>query len=92
MRLVDWANGETSPIAGEYLVRYEPAEMLTDGSGYKPGMVLITSPDYKKAKVFPDAIAVLECWRQSHGTRPDGKPNRPLTAYTIESIPLDDLR
>jgi hypothetical protein len=39
-----------------------------------------------EAKVFPDTRAALEYWkRQSHTVplRPDGKPNRPLTAYSV---------
>jgi hypothetical protein len=42
--------------------------------------------------VFEDHAAAMEVWtRQSRvrPLRPDGKPNRPLTAYTISIEPLD---
>jgi hypothetical protein len=44
----------------------------------------------RRAKEFPDFKAALEYW-QTISTevpvRPDGKPNRPLTAYTVEIVP-----
>lgn len=36
---------------------------------------------------FDTILEALECWRQPSEIRPwrfDGKPNRPLTAYTVE--------
>jgi hypothetical protein len=43
------------------------------------------------AKSFPGPSEALEFWRTQSKTvpmRPDGKPNRPLTAYTVEILPL----
>lgn len=49
--------------------------------------------DPAEALVFPDAGAVLVFWKQQSRRWPrrphDGKPNRPLTAWTVESIDLD---
>lgn len=48
---------------------------------------LVTTTDPKLAKVFPTFEAAWEAWRaQSTRTplRPDGKPNRPMTAMTVE--------
>lgn len=45
--------------------------------------------DPAEALGFPDAGAAAEFWRQPSRTRPfrpDGKPNRPLTAYTVEIV------
>lgn len=42
--------------------------------------------DPAKAIRFPDAVAAWEFWRQQSKVAPfrdDGKPNRPLTEYTI---------
>jgi len=39
---------------------------------------------------FGDARAAFECWQQvlrSRPVRPDGKPNRPLTAFTVAIVP-----
>ena len=48
--------------------------------------------DLAKALRFPTAEAALAAWRQRSTimpTRPDGQPNRPLTAYsmTLEEVP-----
>lgn len=54
------------------------------------GEVNLTT-DRAKAMTFPDPGAAMSAWRtQSTVTplRPDGKPNRPLTAYTVEIEPL----
>lgn len=43
--------------------------------------------DVTKAKTFPNAAAAMAYWRRQSTVRPlraDGKPNRPLTAYTME--------
>jgi ribosome modulation factor len=88
MMLVGLANGDASPLEGEYLVEYDPPAMRADGRGYEGGTIA-TSRDITKAIQFEDAGALLECWRKANGTRPDGKPNRPLTAYTVESVRVD---
>jgi hypothetical protein len=45
-----------------------------------------------KAKRFPTVKAAMDCWKARSKlipTRPDGQPNRPMTAYsiTVEEIP-----
>lgn len=50
------------------------------------GFALFTN-DKAKAKRFADTESAFEFWRTTSKTvptRPDGKPNRPLTAATIE--------
>ena len=40
---------------------------------------------------FDDTTAAIACWRAQSETRPlrdDGKPNRPLCAFTVEIKPL----
>jgi hypothetical protein len=51
------------------------------------GGILRTSPDPAEALKFKDAKAALEFWRWQNGIRPDGKPNRPLMAFTVELAP-----
>lgn len=44
------------------------------------------SNDIAKARRFDSFTAAMECWRQQSRVRPfrdDGKPNRPLTAYSV---------
>jgi len=51
---------------------------------------LTRNPD--DALVFPDLASLMETWKARSTVRPwrlDGKPNRPLTAYTIEPELID---
>lgn len=75
IRLVALANGTRSADEGKYLQDYDA------GRG-----TYIATTEAASAKHFPDLSAVHEYVRQSAGLRPDGKPNRPLTAWTIEVL------
>jgi len=47
--------------------------------------------DPAKAKRFPSFTAAMECWKAQSTVRPlrdDGRPNRPLTAYSVALIDL----
>lgn len=76
-------HGVATP-AGLYLVDYDP-----DGNdGY--GDAEFTN-DPNKARTFTTQMEAYELWRAVPTVRPnrtDGNPNRPLTAYTIEVLPL----
>jgi len=42
--------------------------------------------DVTKAKTFPTFADAMECWKAESSirpVRPDGRPNRPLTAFSI---------
>jgi len=48
--------------------------------------------DIARAKRFPTFTAAMECWKAQSTLvpmRPDGKANRPMTAYsvTVEEVP-----
>lgn len=64
-----------------------------DAEAYK-GRGVATFTDIKEnAKRFDDKGAAFDYWRQVSKRRPrreDGKPNRPLTAYSIEILPEDE--
>jgi hypothetical protein len=78
-------NGSGDP-GGRYVKSYDP-----DGhDGY--GDVTLTL-DSAQAHVYPDGAAALEAWRAQSTVRPlrsDGLPNRPLTAFTVETEPVED--
>lgn len=66
-------------LTGKYLMVYDP-----DGANGR-GVILSTN-DIGMAMQFPSVREALECWKQVSAVkplRPDGKPNRPLTAYTV---------
>lgn len=81
-----WAGGSTTTFAvevpeGAWLAEYDPD---TDRIRW--------TTDPAQAMTFAGGAEALACYRQQSLTvplRPDGRPNRPLTAYTvsIERLP-----
>jgi hypothetical protein len=62
-------------------------EYTADGFGGQGNLSVTNS--LKLAKRYPDMRSVLEEWKSvstTHPIRPDGKPNRPLSAYTISTV------
>lgn len=73
------------PPAGSLLASYDP-----DGNAGAGDASWTLDPS--RALVFNSPGAALELWRRRSTVRPlrpDGRPNRPLTAYTIEVSPLE---
>jgi hypothetical protein len=71
--------------AGRYVSSFDPD--FADGRGH-----VGVSSDPADALRFPDAAAAWECWRTQSTVQPlrmDGKPNRPMTAYTVTIEPLE---
>lgn len=65
----------------QYLVSFDPSLPMGD-----PNMVK-TSKEAADAKLFATSADAFNFWKTTHKTmpkRPDGKPNRPLTFYTVE--------
>jgi len=64
---------------GYYIKSHDPDAF--NGLGH-----LVTTMDRDKAKTFSSLEAAVRFYKQQSTVRPlrpDGKPNRPLTAYTI---------
>lgn len=67
--------------AGEYIESFDPNARHPLGLG----KVTFTS-DVRRARRFPGISEALAFWKTQSPTVPlrdDGRPNRPLTAYTI---------
>jgi hypothetical protein len=76
------ANGRPLDTDGAWLV-----ECNVDAAGGR-GTVRATH-ERARAKRFADAGEAMAYWKRQSKVRPlrpDGKPNRPLTAYTIEVL------
>lgn len=66
----------------EYLVAFDPDAYAGRGS-------IRTSFKLSEAKRFADFIELMEEWKRPSVVlprRPDGKPNRPLTAFSIHPM------
>jgi hypothetical protein len=71
---------------GPYLVSSDPDAF--DGRGHDSW-----SYDLAKAKRFATFTDAMECWKAQSRVRPfrpDGKPNRPMTAYSVEPERIEE--
>jgi hypothetical protein len=84
IRIVGLSNGEPTPHDGKYVREFHPEEGPV-GVG-----VLKTTFDITRAKVFKDFSEAHRMWTAMdtrEPTRPwDGKPNRPMTMWTVEFL------
>lgn len=92
IKIIGLVDGSATPFAGQYLVEYDPARAGSDPLGEPMTAHLVTTPDPAQARLFANHVEALECWQQSHGTRPDGKPSRPLTAFHVVIEPASSER
>ena len=79
IRNLGLADGREGPAYGQYLKEYDPSALGGMGD-WK------WTPNRDEAIKFPNAAAVFKAYNASpkcHPTRPDGKPNKPLTAFNI---------
>lgn len=75
---------------GQYVKSYDP----DIGNGVVTGEVEGTF-DPSEALTFDSSEEAYDFYRRTSTTvplRPDGKPNRPMTAFTIEVLPLQDAK
>lgn len=80
IKLIGLVAGEPTDFDGQYLVEYDPVP-LDEGDG--DFIHLIVTEDPAKAKQFATLEEAVALYRASSGTRPDGEPDRPLTAYSV---------
>ena len=75
------ATAEGAPI-GMWLREYDP-------DGFNGIGRIVFTADVEQAQLFPSMRGVLTCWAQPSTKVPlrsDGKPNRPLTAYSVQPV------
>lgn len=78
IKIVGLVTGERTVYDGQYVIAYDVEKRD-----------LQTTPDIDKATRF-DAGDAFELWRKVDPREPlreDGKPNRPLTIFTVEMQP-----
>jgi hypothetical protein len=84
IQVVAFANGMPCVNAGQYLKSFDPD--VYGGRGH-----VTWTGDPAKAMHFADVGEAHETWKRQSTKQPfrsDGKPNRPLTAYTVEIVAL----
>lgn len=92
IRIIGLVNGPATAFDGEYVIEYDPSrDGVEPGTGRPMNCHLVTTADQEKATRY-DMVEALELYRAvdpRDPVRPDGKPNRPLTAFTIEAHRAD---
>lgn len=83
IHLVDGVPGvsdipELQEHVGRYVTEYKP-ELARKGEQW-----IWTTDDVDQALGFSDIRNLHDLYRTSVGTRPDGKPDRPITVYTVQ--------
>lgn len=85
IKIIGSCIGIPTSVDGKYLTKYDPD--FRSGRGFVDG-----SDKIGDAIFFADKKEAMEFWKQPSKTHPirstDGKPNRPLTAYTVEIIEI----
>lgn len=82
IKIIGYAIDAPCPWGNQYLREYDPS--VSDEQGY--GRIAAT-PDINLALHFRSPLDALDFWKQPSKivpTRPDGRPNRPLTCFTVE--------
>jgi hypothetical protein len=84
------ADGRRTAEDGQFLRSYDPDVITPLGFG-----AIHWTARLAKAMRFPSQEAAWRCWRTQsvrYPVRPwDGKPNRPLTAFNVEIVPVDHI-
>jgi hypothetical protein len=92
IRILGLRPGETTGFDGEFVVEYDPGRPGIEPGTNRPMLCYLkTTPDQAMATRYtkPQAIELLLRVDPENPVRADGKPNRPLTAFTVETLPAD---
>jgi hypothetical protein len=98
LKILGLVSGEPSPFDEQFLQEYDPERDGVNPTDGRPMFAhIVTTPDLANAKRYPDKAAAMEdyrrvCQRDPHGGRKtqDGRPNRPLTAFTAQAMDAGD--
>jgi hypothetical protein len=93
IQVVNLINGGRSAFDGQFVVSYDPSHPgVEPGTGRPMLCHLVTTPNVDEATRFTK-IEAMELWRSvdtRNPVRPDGRPNRPFTAFSVEIGPPDE--
>jgi hypothetical protein len=86
IRLIE-THGPPTEFDGKFVAAYDPTHH-PPGKPYCGGILRVTD-DPRKAMQFPTIFEAVQKYRQSYRLRPDGRPNRPLSAWNVEFINVE---
>lgn len=86
-------DGTETAFDGQWVVEYDPGRQGREpGTGRLMRCHLVTTAELDKATRYTK-LEAMDLWRAvdpQHPVRSDGKPNRPLTAFSVMIGPPDD--
>lgn len=88
--IVGLTSGNPTPVAGQWLVEYDPTRSGVNPAGEPVPAHIVCSPDPAKAMRFADEVEAHRCW-----TTESGRPypmDRPLTAFSILVLKVPNRR
>ena len=81
-----YTHGDPEAVRGSYVKSFDP-------DAHNGGGLVTWAKDLSDAKRFQKLGDAMEFYRQQSTVRPlrsDGKPNRPMTVFTVTFIPTED--
>lgn len=87
IRIVGLMTGAETSLDGKYLAEYDPSREGFDPDGRPMNAHVVVTDTVAGAKRFASSVDALAEWRTVSPLEPwrlDGKPNRPLTAFSID--------
>lgn len=86
MRIISLVDGTRTPFDGKFVKEYDPSRDGVDPLGAPMIAHVVVTVDRTKAMKFKDLAEARDTWMlvdPRRPVRPDGQPNRPLTAFNI---------
>lgn len=91
VRILGLSSGTACAFDGLWLTEYDPTRPGISPDGFPMTAHVAATADRSQALRLPDAAAAHRLWTMSSGsTRPDGRPDRPLTGFHLMFEPADD--
>jgi hypothetical protein len=84
IKIIGLNTGQPTEFDGKWLVEYDPKRQGFDSQGRPMIAHIKVTDDPKKAMSFNNLEDALRLWLRADGIREDGRPNRPLTAFTCD--------
>jgi len=88
IKIIGLNTGGSTEFDGKWLAEYDPTRQGFDSLGHPMIAHIRVTDDPMKALMFDDPAEALKLWLKTDGVRQDGKPNRPLTAFTCDFTTL----
>jgi hypothetical protein len=90
LQIVGLNTGEPTPFDGQYLKEYDCSRDGRSPDGRRLLAHIVTTPNIEDAMHLKDMAEFHAVWAAidpRNPVRSDGKPNRPLTAFSVMAVP-----